>query len=55
MPVIINEIIIRSNVETPAITTNSSNPADELNEMKSDLVKQCVEKVLEILNEKKQR
>ena len=54
MPVIINEIIIRSNIEKPE---NKSSPAgtavDE--RVTEELVRQSVEKVLEILEEKKQR
>jgi hypothetical protein len=55
MPVIINEILIRSNVENAA-NQNISQPANgQPNLLAEEIVKQAVEKVLEILEEKKHR
>jgi hypothetical protein len=54
MPVVINEIVIRSNIEKPEV---KSAPVSEPKGDKwmEEVVKQSVEKVLEILEEKKQR
>lgn len=57
MPVIINEILIRSTVENSSPTTPKAQEAANANKSMEaeELVKQAVEKVLEILEEKKQR
>jgi Family of unknown function (DUF5908) len=57
MPVIINEILIRSTVENASPTTPKSQESASANKSMEaeELVKQAVEKVLEILEEKKQR
>ncbi len=55
MPIVIHEIVIKSNVETPAVAADSSITNEQLNLIKADIVKQSVEMVLEILNEKNQR
>lgn len=54
MPVVINEIIIRSNIEKP---DHQSPPVGNVldDRVMEEVVKQSVEKVLEILEEKKQR
>lgn len=54
MPIIINEIVITTNIdknESQAVNV----AADSNNLQMEEIVKQAVEKVLEILEEKKQR
>ena len=56
MPVQINEMVIRANIVESVEPDNqaplSTSPAGE---SKADIVKECVELVLEILNNKNQR
>lgn len=55
MPIVINEIVIKTNVEQPTIRgENAANNA--LTQLSTDeIIQQAVEKVMEILEEKKQR
>jgi len=53
MPIFINEIVIKTNVETPAST--GIQPSNTENVSVEEIVKLSVAKVLEILEEKKER
>lgn len=54
MPIIINEIIIKTQVEQPYNTGEAVNHA--VNQLSTDeIVQKAVEKVMEILEEKKHR
>lgn len=55
MPIVINEIVIKTNVEQPASSSESavSNASNEI--ATDEIVRKAVEKVMEILEEKKQR
>ena len=56
MPVQINEMVIRANIIEPhekAKEMHEKSPKSESG--KQDIVKECVEKVLEIINQKYQR
>lgn len=54
MPIIIHEIVITTNIEKNTATTNA--PAQGTGSLPvEEVVKQAVEKVMEILEEKKQR
>jgi len=54
MPIIIHEIVITTNIEKNTASTSSG--ATEAGKLPVDeVVKQAVEKVMEILEEKKQR
>ena len=53
MPVIINEIVIKTNVETSVSTETQSLSTQNISV--EEIVKQSVAKVLEILEEKKER
>jgi hypothetical protein len=57
MPVIINEILIRSTVENSSQTMpkTQESATGQSNLQAEELIKQAVEKVLELLEEKKQR
>ncbi len=55
MPVIINEILIRSTVENTALQANNEAATTQPNAQTEEIIKQAVEKVLEILEEKKNR
>ena len=57
MPVQINEMIIRANIVENAETGNQSQPAAPASSdgNRADIIKECVELVLEILNNKNQR
>lgn len=55
MPVIINEIVIKTNVEPVARETENDRSRDEGKMAIDEIVKQSVAKVLEILEEKKER
>jgi hypothetical protein len=55
MPVVINEIIIKTNVETTGSELNNSGTRPENNSSVEEIVKQSVAKVLEILEERKER
>lgn len=55
MPVVINEIVIKTNVEKSAANTDDRQINNTENSSMEEIVKQSVEKVLEILEEKKQR
>lgn len=54
MPVVINEIIITTNIEKGG-ATNSTNAADTSAVQMETVVKEAVERVMEILHEKKER
>jgi hypothetical protein len=54
MPVVINEIVITTNIENSRTGAGSSG-ADSSQVAVENLVKEAVEKVLEILEEKQQR
>lgn len=53
MPIIIHEIVITTNIEKNTSATNTA--AEAGNIAVEEVVKQAVEKVMEILEEKKQR
>jgi hypothetical protein len=53
MPIVINEIVIKTNVEVPGPTETQSLSTENVSV--EEIVKQSVAKVLEILNEKKER
>ncbi len=55
MPIIINEIIIKTNIEKvkPSERVNKSYLTDKI--CIDDIVKEAVDKVLEILSDRKQR
>ena len=55
MPIVINEIVIKTNVETATALSDKTQNADKDHASIDEIVKQSVEKVLEILEEKKQR
>lgn len=58
MPVQINEMLIRANVIEPnqGINATSSSTSSARSELANDdLIKECVEKVLEIINQKNER
>jgi len=56
MPVQINEMIIRANiVESAEPTAQPEPPVAAAVDSKADIVKECVELILEILNNKNQR
>ncbi|MEO5998626.1 MAG: DUF5908 family protein [Chitinophagaceae bacterium] len=57
MPVQINEMIIRANIVESAESGNPALPQSPASAegSKADIVKECVELVLEILNNKNQR
>jgi Family of unknown function (DUF5908) len=56
MPVQINEMVIRANIVEPHESASESNAKSPKSEAgKVDIVKECVEKVLEIINQKYQR
>jgi hypothetical protein len=54
MPIIIHEIVITTNIEKNTAATNAAG-AETGNMPVEEVVKQAVEKVMEILEEKKQR
>jgi len=54
MPIIINEIVITTNIEKTDSPVKHTAPESN-NLSMDDIVKQTVEKVMEILEEKKQR
>ncbi len=54
MPVVINEIVIRTNIEQPVPPAGAAGSDAEQVSIEN-IVGQAVEKVLEILEEKKQR
>jgi hypothetical protein len=54
MPIIIHEIVITTNIEKNTASAGNS-AADAGNVSVEEVVKQAVEKVMEILDEKKQR
>lgn len=53
MPIVINEIVIKTNVETRASAEPQSGNTENISV--EEIVKQSVAKVLEILEEKKER
>jgi hypothetical protein len=53
MPIVINEIVIKTNVEIPETTGTQSLNTENISV--EEIVKQSVAKVLEILDEKKER
>ena len=55
MPVVINEIIIKTNVETSQSEAEDSRSQPQNKMSVDEIVKQAVAKVLEILEEKKER
>ena len=55
MPVVINEIVIKTNVENPQKDKDKPAANNQSNLNADEIVKQAVNKVLEILEEKKQR
>lgn len=55
MPVVINEIVIKTNVESPQKDTDKPVANNQSSLNANEIVKQAVSKVLEILDEKKQR
>lgn len=54
MPIVINEIIIKSSVEPIPNTNNTNNQVQEAAQVE-EIVKLAVQKVLQIMEEKKQR
>ncbi len=54
MPIIINELVIKTNIEHPRSPGNSAAPVTD-RAVIEEVVKQAVEKVLEILEEKQER
>jgi len=55
MPIVINEIVIKTQVESSTSDEDNIQSMANNNLSVSEIVKQSVEKVLEILEEKKQR
>jgi hypothetical protein len=55
MPVVINEIVIKTNVESPVSDAGNSLQHIENKMAVEEIVKQSVAKVLEILDERKER
>ena len=55
MPVQIQEMIIRATVGEPAEKKASPSPPSTSEPMKEEIVKECVEKILEIINREKER
>ena len=55
MPVVIREIVIKTNVETSQSDIEDSRIRNNYNIPVEEIVKQAVAKVLEILEEKKER
>jgi hypothetical protein len=54
MPIIINELVIKTNIEQPRSPGSAGSPVTDRSVIE-EMVKQAVEKVLEILEEKKER
>lgn len=55
MPVIINEILIRSTIEKSDVKQGASQATAKSDLASEEIIKQAVEKMLEILEEKKLR
>jgi Family of unknown function (DUF5908) len=55
MPVIINEIVIKTNVETSNTSTQKENGKNDDKTQQEEIVKQAVERVFEIMAQKKER
>ena len=55
MPIVINEIVIKTNVDSSLSDDDTDQNEANRNFSVSEIVKQSVAKVLEILEEKKQR
>ncbi len=55
MPVVINEIVIKTNVESSDSESNDSRFRSDKNMSVEEIVKQSVAKVLEILEERNER
>lgn len=55
MPIVINEIIIKTNVEQPTISPENAANNALTQPSTNEIVQQAVEKVMELLEEKKQR
>ena len=55
MPVVINEIVIKTNIESSRSESNDSRFDSDRNMPVEEIVKQSVAKVLEILEERKER
>lgn len=55
MPVVINEIVIKTNVESQVSDAGNAHARDENIMSVEEIVKQSVAKVLEILDERKER
>jgi hypothetical protein len=55
MPVVINEIVIKTNVENPKNSLENTSAINQNNLNVNEIVQQAVSKVLEVLNERNQR
>lgn len=55
MPIEIKELLIKAVVEDSASTSAASSQAAEPGGGQEDIIEACVEKILEILNEKQER
>ncbi len=55
MPVVINEIVIKTNVESQVSDAGETVNRDDAKMSVEEIVKQSVAKVLEILDERKER
>jgi hypothetical protein len=55
MPVVINEIVIKTNVESQVSDASDSTNSNDNKMSVEEIVKQSVAKVLEILDERKER
>lgn len=53
MPIEIRELIIRATVNDQS--QSSSVPAPDLKKLKKQIISECIEEVLRIMNDKKQR
>ena len=54
MPIVINEIVIKVDV-TPGLGSQDSSSTSPEISLKDSIVKECVEKIMEILNLKNER
>jgi len=54
MPIVINEIVIKVDV-TPGLGSQDGSSTSPDVSLKEAIVKECVEKILEIINTKKER
>lgn len=59
MPVVISEIQVTATVSEPeaqgATSPAATPPAENMEELKNEIIKECVDKVMEILRDQKER